>query len=809
MSAADTNASLATWACTYVTSSTDKVAIYSQSTQHFLIPECIVAQGTSVTELLGYNLIVPDWALLPSTITSLHLAATLFTPSSTTVTGFDTNGNVDWQPIFARMVNLSDLSITNSQLSGSLPASLPKLLSQFTVTGTQLSGTIPRHLFSESFKDFTAAESSFSFVVPGNQLSGTIPADLFETPKGTYSAYTFDFGSNSLSGSIPPTLFYPFKNLSLALFSFTASFNGLNGSLPGYLFPQALLTTGGSFALDLANNGLSGDISPYLFGNLTSFGAFIVHLQSNSFTSLPTHLFASAWSGTGDFTLQLANNALQGTISPVLFIGNLQQNITIPNLTFDVTNNQLSGSIPENLFYGPTPITADRRSDEETETEMSTKRQAAGVPISAINVSGKMELQLSRNGFQGTLGSKLFTTYQPATTTTFTLVLGMNSLSGTLPEGLFAPVLDLNAASRVTITLNGNQLSGSLPSTCWSLASAQLTYGTNAFSGTIPATWGQCQFYSLNIGINSGLHGSIPAGIFNSTTLRSFYASYTGLEGTMSPVQSTLTDLDLSFTSMNFCDNSSSSYLSNYTGYCSLKGTSACYCQSDYQKCDTTCAATPVTIIPWPSSVPLAPPAVPSCPERTRPSTDFVCTGGIWVAGSTNSSTTLTIPTGAGTVLVTGNFTSTTVVFQGLGSSINITGGASNLTLVTIELSPAQAGNLGGNRVLQILISTNGSGPGSIDLNSVAVNSKVTSGCKKVKAQKVILDDGKTLGAYLSLDNSGCKTWWIITVSVIAGLVFLAVIALILLGVFYKPFRQKIRPYSNARRRRAATTAPS
>ena len=190
-------------------------------------------------------------------------------------------------------------------------------------------------------------------------------------------------------------------------------------------------------------------------------------------------------------------------------------------------------------------------------------------------------------------------------------------------------------------------------------------------------------------------------------------------------------------------------------------------------------------------------------PEDTRPSADFVCINGLWTATSTVSTPTLNIPFGAGTVVIMGNLTSPNVVFHGIGSTIVVNGSVGTTTTITLEFDSDQTSNLRGQKVLQILVNTSGSSSSS-DLSLLNVNTKVTSGCRKVKAEKATFDGGKTLGAYMTVDRSGCNTWWIILVSVVVVVIVLAAAAVVLLAVFYKPFREKIRPYSAARANRAS-----
>lgn len=155
-------------------------------------------------------------------------------------------------------------------------------------------------------------------------------------------------------------------------------------------------------------------------------------------------------------------------------------------------------------------------------------------------------------------------------------------------------------------------------------------------------------------------------------------------------------------------------------------------------------------------------------------------------------------------MIVIGNLSSSTITIEGTNSTIDIGGSAINLTHVTIELSPSETQQIQGKQILLPLITTNSSEGGStINLGSISVSSRSTSGCRKPEAKRATLDGGNTLGAYLTVDSSGCNKWWIALVAVLVSVVIIVVIVIILLTVFYKPFRRWVRPFTNRRAKSA------
>ncbi|HEY9623287.1 MAG TPA: DUF4347 domain-containing protein [Crinalium sp.] len=212
--------------------------------------------------------------------------------------------------------SLTYLNLRDNQLSGSIPSELGNLssLQELYLYRNQLSGTIPSELANLNSLQTLSLQS--------NQLSGTIPVALSNLSNLT----NLNLGGNQLSGSIPIALSNLSNLTSLILYN-----NQLSGSIPVELSKLSNLT-----ALFLSSNQLSGSI-PAELGNLAKLSYLILdHNQLSG--SIPSTL--------GNLTqlinLSLENNQLSGSIPTDL--GNLS-NLKLLYLH----TNQLSGTIPVEL----------------------------------------------------------------------------------------------------------------------------------------------------------------------------------------------------------------------------------------------------------------------------------------------------------------------------------------------------------------------------------------------------------------------------------------------------------------------------
>lgn len=202
----------------------------------------------------------------------------------------------DWASIFEAMSSVSQMTISDSHLQGSLPGAIPTILTNLVLSSNDLTGTMPSSMTSNfggqkltefllSFDnnkiegsildvvfrtlDFSAMRT-FVFDASHNQFTGSIPPDIF-TSSGTVfkaltSAFTFRVASNNLDGEIEPVLTPDLFPHSFGSFDVSLSFNRFTGAFP-LAWQTFNWTTCFSFSLDLFHNGLTGD-TPYRAWNI-------------------------------------------------------------------------------------------------------------------------------------------------------------------------------------------------------------------------------------------------------------------------------------------------------------------------------------------------------------------------------------------------------------------------------------------------------------------------------------------------------------------------------------------------------------
>lgn len=775
---------------------------------YYTLPSC-VATATSLVTFSSDGLAIDDLSYIPSaSLMYLVIGNSRFTSSGISGSGIDSTGALIWDDVWNLFPSLVSISIAASGLHGSLPSKLPPALYSFAAPTNQLSGTIPPAMLSSIVKSGNPPGSFIQIALANNQITGSIPESLFSGYNITARiTFVFSLVSNQVSGSLPPNLFVPMKNASLGSLSFQLGTNNLTGSIPANFLPTGLLGSNAILVLDLSNNQLSGPLPATIIGSGTTLNMLNLLATGNQISgSLPPLFFSGLWgTGTASYplTIDLSSNQLSGTIPATWISIGLSSSISFSSIELLLYSNQLIGTIPETLFY-----------------------RTLGASVLSMRTSTDLYLQLYDNNLEGSLPSSPFQYMSPLTLLYFQ-VYDNPLLTGSIPTTLLTPVAD---TAGLIFDLHNTSIYGSPPSKCWASSSAVALIMSNMLlNGTIPSAWRGCSLARLDLSYNPYFAATIPDGILNTSSLTYFAASHTPLSGTLPTLPSSLLTLDLSDTDIEFCDSPAFPTLSS-SFKCSLLETLACNCEASYTLCSTSCPGPQAPLAPFPNvpqylipedpepvttpeeppvtipttipvsvDTPITSPVTSTCSDRTRPSADFTCINDLWTSNGTTS-TIITIASGSGTVLIAGNLTmTTTLIFSGYGSTVLVNGSILNINSVIIELSPTDAKTLGSGKVLQILINSTLGGANGTDLSAVTVNSKVTSGCRKVKAEKVTFDNGKTLGAYLSVDSSGCKTWWIILVSVLVSLIVIVLIVLVLLTLFCKPFREKVRPYSARR----------
>ncbi|CAB9500187.1 LRR receptor-like serine threonine-protein kinase [Seminavis robusta] len=255
--------------------------------------------------------------------------------------------------------------------------------------------------------------------------------------------------------------------------------NGLNGPLPSEVvqLPQFK-------QLDLYSNVLTGTLPPKFFSNQAGLTLENLFLGANQFSgTLPSEWFVNILAGKGKLTdLQLQQNTLTGKIPSELGL--------LPLNSLVLANNELSGSIPQQLFH-----------------QSSLER-----------------LELGKTDLTGTLPGEI-----GMLTNLRHLGLEDTHISGSLPSeiGLAKLLFD--------IVLSNTNLQGTIPDEVYTgLDILQLLAVSNCnFSGTISSSIGlMTTLRELHLA-NNNFHGTIPNEIVAVTKLRKLLVDGNELTGTV------------------------------------------------------------------------------------------------------------------------------------------------------------------------------------------------------------------------------------------------------------------------------------
>jgi Leucine-rich repeat (LRR) protein len=493
---------------------------------------------------------------------------------------------------YGALTKLQYLAVFSNSLYGTIPASYDGMvaLTYFHVYNNQLSGTIPDMFGGMPFLEY--------FYAGLNHLSGSLPDSL----SLALNLYTLDVSNNFLNGTLPSSLgnlvelnvFEGFNNMFAGIlppelgdctymFYFLLSNNQLTGTLPASFSSWVYLSD-----LKVDNNALSGSI-PAEYGAFTNINTFQLNsnfldgtlseelgamvktayfvVNNNMLSgSLPEALFASM---TSLSSVDAADNFLTGFLPDSLSL--------VPRLAFvDVYNNFLTGTLPAS--YGALSDLLFFYCDNNQLT--------GAIPDSYGGMRLVQELYIQFNLLSGTLPDAMgnltslqffiaeYNMLSGSVPTSFAglgsmiaLLLNNNHLTGTI-EGIFNASRQIEL---VTIVMNDNQLSGTLPDELFLLPKLN-SFGavSNCFHGQLPATvCGASSLVTLALdglssagacrdallpGISSSyvvhraFHGSIPACVFSLPVLTTLHLSGNGFSGSLSdaPITPYLLDLSLS-----------------------------------------------------------------------------------------------------------------------------------------------------------------------------------------------------------------------------------------------------------------------
>lgn len=569
--------------------------------------------------------------------------------------------------------------------------------------------------------------------------------------------------------------------------------------------------------LGLKSSSVYGSVPAAIPNNLCFFYMDLNHLTG----TIPAGLYPNENEGSCEsFGFSIASNAITGTIAPAVFDKFLfpsDANLGPRYVSIYMGGNDLYGSIPSNLFC---PASSSR-SLSSIHVDLSYNKfngTIASTPFELCNLTNTEVAVwiLTRNQLTGDLPKALMLPSTTPKLVTWNFIAGSNPLDGTIPNGFFESLVIPSATpssspssagsgtisskvllrvvltdTRLTGTITVPDLSSRNADSASFLLYLNISSSPNLTRLNLDANSGS--FIQLLHAYNSPkLNGTIPSAFFSSSSsaVTTFDVSNTLFSGKMPDMQASdparLESLVMRGTKVDFCSGNRLAWNSPLSLInCDLSLTNASYCAGLYPAFCAISSLGPVT----------------TCSESMRPSPSFVCINGAWTSVGSVDTPILTVPSGASTTVVNGNLTSTTVVISGVGSTVIVTGCITNLTSIELILTPGDVKTIGKTKT-QILVSSDESC--TSDLANTTVSLQVQGNtCKRASVSKSQASGGGTLSGIFNVNSSRCNTWWIILVSVIAGLVVLLAIIAALLVAFVPSVRRKVRPYS---KRQATST---
>ena len=304
------------------------------------------------------------------------------------------------------------------------------------------------------------APASSSFIIDSCNLTGTIPSMIF----AAVIPSRISFAHNALTGSIP-LVFSGTATLPASTLVFDVRDNQLSGSLPAELFNNGFFQLTQLY-FTAQGNRLTGSLPDGFLPPMGQFAILTVDVSDNQLSgSVPigfatTNFLTQANANSLSQISLLAGNNSLSGIVPS-FWSNLEPSNVRISFRLDLSNNQFSS-----VSLGIIPNASWTMDDTQT----------AGVPTISLN--------LTSNLIQGTIPAGLIDNNAP------TLYVGLsnNLLTGTVPEDFMS---NIPFSVNLALSLANNDLSGTLP--------------TRFFSGTSRSS------FDFDISHNPSLGGAIPS----------------------------------------------------------------------------------------------------------------------------------------------------------------------------------------------------------------------------------------------------------------------------------------------------------
>ncbi|CAI9095374.1 OLC1v1031313C1 [Oldenlandia corymbosa var. corymbosa] len=417
---------------------------------------------------------------------------------------------------------LRELSFPGNKLNGSLILGGNEIvnlknLSILALYGNELAGIIPPDIrqlsnleIQGTIRTLILAENFYKEPLPGDDDDSFLDSQGFQNLEFLdLSGCQFGgripswLGSNNLNGSIPPEI-----GRLRSIYLLNLSHNWFSRGIPNTMFYLINLEE-----LDISDNHLTGEISTSI-ENLQFLGFFSV-----------------------------ANNNLQGPIPPGATCHAVSCNLIDRDSLLSFSNNTMTRS-SSHLEWNVSVdccvwegVTCDIRTGRVTGLKLPSRGLVGSISLYISNLSHLLELNLTGNSLTGTLPDGLFVSLNQLQV----IDLSNNRLSGQLPSTDMIPAtltsLDFSsndfegtipieflerAMNLVSFNINNNFFYGSVPWFMCSVSSSirVLDFSYNHFSGSIPQEVGNCtRLEILRAGFNS-LSGPLPQDIYKLSTMQ-------------------------------------------------------------------------------------------------------------------------------------------------------------------------------------------------------------------------------------------------------------------------------------------------
>ncbi|KAA3463750.1 leucine-rich repeat receptor protein kinase MSP1-like [Gossypium australe] len=331
------------------------------------------------------------------------------------------------QALSSSLPDLQVLSMSSCHLLGPINHSLAKLksLSIIRLARNNLVGPLPKY-FAE-FQNLTSLYLVPSFTMlkalaylnlAGNQLNGSV---LSTNWSSLLNLVSLNLARNSFSGTVPPTLFQSqsLRRIYLPQNQFTGGFSKVKGEFSSLLG-----------AIDLSHNS---SVLPHEIGDFLQV-AFFFSLSGNKFhESIPK----SICQGSSLLVLDLSNNSLSGSVPECLI--QMSVSLGVLNLKRNNLSSNILDILPENCVLHT--------------LDLSRNRLGEKVPKSLVKCRMLEVLDLGNNQIDDT-----FPCHLKSTSRLRVLVLRSNKFKGDINcrENITWPMLQI-------IDLASNSFGGKLP----------------------------------------------------------------------------------------------------------------------------------------------------------------------------------------------------------------------------------------------------------------------------------------------------------------------------------------------------------